>query len=341
MSGNRNRQNLSFQSECRSRVVKLKILPLHLNFSKLKVFQNIASYELQKPTVLTIGTFDGVHIGHKKIIERLTKNAEKHDLESVILTFFPHPRMVLQKDSDIKLLNTIEEKIELLEQSGLNSLIIHPFDKTFSELSAEEFVKQILIEKLNLKKIVIGYDHRFGKNRTAGIDELIVFGEKYGFEVEQISAQEIDEIAVSSTKIRKALDNGEIALTNSYLGYNYFFQATVVEGKKLGRTIGFPTANLKVSENYKLIPKTGVYIVEILLDNQKFKGMMNIGFNPTVNGNHQTIEVNILDFNQDIYGKNVQVSFLEKIRDEQKFASVDELKNQLEKDRETTQNYFI
>lgn len=307
----------------------------------MKVFQNISSYQPQKPTVLTIGTFDGVHIGHKKIIERLTKNAEKHDLESVILTFFPHPRMVLQKDSDIKLLNTIEEKIELLEQSGLNSLIIHPFDKTFSELSAEEFVKQILIEKLNLKKIVIGYDHRFGKNRTAGIDELIVFGEKYGFEVEQISAQEIDEIAVSSTKIRKALDNGEIALTNSYLGYNYFFQATVVEGKKLGRTIGFPTANLKVSENYKLIPKTGVYIVEILLDNQKFKGMMNIGFNPTVNGNHQTIEVNILDFNQDIYGKNVQVSFLEKIRDEQKFASVDELKNQLEKDRETTQNYFI
>ncbi len=307
----------------------------------MKVFQNISSYQPQKPTVLTIGTFDGVHIGHKKIIERLTKNAEKHDLESVILTFFPHPRMVLQKDSDIKLLNTIEEKIELLEQSGLNSLIIHPFDKTFSELSAEEFVKQILIEKLNLKKIVIGYDHRFGKNRTAGIDELIVFGEKYGFEVEQISAQEIDEIAVSSTKIRKALDNGEIALTNSYLGYNYFFQATVVEGKKLGRTIGFPTANLKVSENYKLIPKTGVYIVEILLDNQKFKGMMNIGFNPTVNGNHQTIEVNILDFNQDIYGKNVQVSFLEKIRDEQKFASVDEFKNQLEKDRETTQNYFI
>src|SRR5690554_1058419 len=252
---------------CTFAFIKIKII--------LNVFRNIALYESQKPTVLTIGTFDGVHIGHKKIIEKLTKNASTKDLESVILTFFPHPRMVLQKDSDIKLLNTLDEKIQLLEQSGLDALIIHPFDKTFSELSAEEFVKQILIDKLNLKKIVIGYDHRFGKNRTAGIDELIVFGKKYGFEVEQISAQEIDEVSISSTKIRKALDNGEIALANSYLGYDYFFNATVIQGKKLGRTIGFPTANLKVSETYKLIPETGVYIVEVLFDSQSFKGMMN------------------------------------------------------------------
>jgi len=307
----------------------------------LKVFRNISSYTPQKPIVLTIGTFDGVHIGHKKIIEKLTERAKKEDLESVILTFFPHPRMILQKDSDIKLLNTIDEKIELLEKSGLNSLIIHPFDKTFSELSAEEFVTQILIEKLHLKKIVIGYDHRFGKNRTAGINELVVFGEKYGFEVEQISVQEIDEISVSSTKIRKALDNGEIALANSYLGYNYFFNGTVVEGKKLGRTIGFPTANLKISEDYKLIPKTGVYVVNVNINgNDNKMGMMNIGTNPTVNGNHQTIEVNILDFNEDIYGKNIRISFLEKIRDEQKFASVAELKNQLEKDKKTTLGYF-
>lgn len=307
----------------------------------MKVFNHISSYESKKPTVLTIGTFDGVHIGHKKIIERLTKNAEKHDLESVILTFFPHPRMVLQKDSGIKLLNTIDEKIELLNALGLDSLIIHPFDKTFSELSAEEFVKQILIEKLNLKKIVIGYDHRFGKNRTAGIDELIAFGEKYGFEVEQISVQEIDEISVSSTKIRKALDNGEIALANSFLGYDYLFNAVVVEGKKLGRTIGFPTANLKVSEDYKLIPKTGVYIVNTNINGNIKTGMMNIGTNPTVNGNHQTIEVHILDFDEDIYGKSIQVSFLEKIRDEQKFSSVEELKNQLEKDKKTTLDYFL
>ena len=306
----------------------------------MNVFRDISSYNPQKPTVLTIGTFDGVHIGHKKIIEKLTISGRKEDLESVILTFFPHPRMVLQKDTDIKLLNTIDEKIQLLEQSGLDTLIIHPFDKTFSELSAEEFVKQILIDKLNLKKIVIGYDHRFGKNRTAGIDELIVFGKNYGFEVEQISAQEIDEVSISSTKIRKALDNGEVALANSYLGYNYFFNAKVVEGKKLGRSIGFPTANLQVSEFYKLIPKTGVYIVEVLLDNKSFKGMMNIGFNPTVSGAHQTVEVNILDFNQDIYGKNIQVSLLEKIRDEQKFDSLEALKNQLANDKQTAENYF-
>lgn len=306
----------------------------------MNVFRDISSYNPQKPTVLTIGTFDGVHIGHKKIIEKLTKSASIENLESVILTFFPHPRMVLQKDSDLKLLNTIDEKIQLLEQSGLDTLIIHPFDKTFSELSAEEFVKQILIDKLNLKKIVIGYDHRFGKNRTAGIDELIVFGKKYGFEVEQISAQEIDEVSISSTKIRKALDNGEVALANSYLGYNYFFNATVIKGKQLGRTIGFPTANLQVSEEYKLIPKTGVYVVEVLLYNKSFKGMMNIGFNPTVSGAHQTVEVNILNFNQDIYGKNIQVSLLEKIRDEQKFDSLEALKNQLANDKQTTENYF-
>lgn len=307
----------------------------------LKVFRDISSYKPQHPTVLTIGTFDGVHVGHKKIIEKLTKSGRKEDLESVILTFFPHPRMVLQKDTQIKLLNTIDEKIQLLEQSGLDTLIIHPFDKTFSELSAEEFVKQILVDKLNLKKIVIGYDHRFGKNRTAGIDELIAFGKKYGFEVEQISAQEIDEVSISSTKIRKALDNGEIALANSYLGYDYFFNATVIQGKKLGRTIGFPTANLKISETYKLIPETGVYIVEVLFDSQSFKGMMNIGTNPTVNGAHQTIEVHILDFNQDIYEENIQVYVLEKIRDEQKFPSVEALKMQLTKDKQTTENYFL
>ena len=317
---------------CTFAVIKIKIV--------LNVFRDISSYKPQRPTVLTIGTFDGVHIGHKKIIEKLTTSGRKEDLESVILTFFPHPRMVLQKDTDIKLLNTIDEKIQLLEQSGLDTLIIHPFDKTFSELSAEEFVKQILIDKLNLKKIVIGYDHRFGKNRTAGIEELIVFGEKYGFEVEQISAQEIDEVSISSTKIRKALDNGEIALANSYLGYNYFFNAKVVEGKKLGRTIGFPTANLQVSEFYKLIPKTGVYIVEVMLDNKSFKGMMNIGLNPTVSGHYQTVEVNILDFNQDIYGKNIQISLLDKIREEQKFDSLETLKNQLTKDKQTTENYF-
>src|SRR5690606_30125403 len=227
--------------------------------------------------------------------------------------------------------------IFFLDTSIQSRYILFPYTTLFR---SEEFVKQILIDKLNLKKIVIGYDHRFGKNRTAGIEELIVFGAQYGFEVEQISAQEIDEISISSTKIRKALDNGEITLANSYLGYNYFFNATVIKGKQLGRTIGFPTANLQVSEEYKLIPKTGVYVVEVLLDNKSFKGMMNIGFNPTVNGAHQTVEVNILDFDEDIYGRNVQISLLEKIRDEQKFDSLEALKNQLAKDKTTTENYF-
>src|SRR5690606_3208451 len=199
------------------------------NFSKLKVFHNITTFESEKPTVLTIGTFDGVHIGHKKIIDRLISSALTEGLQSVVLTFFPHPRMVLQQNSEIKLLNTIEEKQQLLEQIGLDTLIIHPFDKSFSELSAEEFVKNILIEKLNIKKIIIGYDHRFGKNRSAGIEDLVIFGAKYGFEVEQIPAQEIEEVSVSSTKIRKALEEGNITLANSYLGYNYFFNASVVE----------------------------------------------------------------------------------------------------------------
>jgi riboflavin kinase/FMN adenylyltransferase len=310
------------------------------NFSKLKVFQNITTFQAEKPTVLTIGTFDGVHIGHKKIIDRLTKTAQSEGLESVVLTFFPHPRMVLQQNSDIKLLNTIEEKQQLLAQIGLDILIIHPFDKTFSELSAEEFVKDILIDKLHIKKIIIGYDHRFGKNRSAGIEDLIILGKKYDFEVEQIPAQEIDEVSVSSTKIRKALEEGHVTLANSYLGYNYFFNATVIQGKQLGRTIGFPTANLKVSEDYKLIPEIGVYVVEGVVEGQNLKGMMNIGFKPTVDGKNLSVEVHFFDFNQDIYGKSIQVSVVEKIREEQKFASVEELKMQLEKDKIFALNYF-
>jgi len=306
----------------------------------LKIFNNLSFYESIKPVVLTIGTFDGLHIGHQKIIKRLTKNAKKQNLQSVVLTFFPHPRMVLQKNTDLKLLNTIDEKIELFTKYELEVLVIHPFDKDFSELSAEEFVKNILIEKLNLKKIIIGYDHRFGKNRTAGIDELIAFGKKYHFEVEQIPAQEIDEISISSTKIRKALTDGDIYLANSFLGYDYFFDAKVVHGRKIGKTLGYPTANLEISEDYKLIPKTGIYIVKVLFDNQYFKGMMSIGTNPTVKGVNQTIEVNILDFDRDIYNKKIRIYFLEKIRDEQKFISIEELKTQMQKDKEITLRYF-
>jgi riboflavin kinase / FMN adenylyltransferase len=299
----------------------------------LKVFNSISSYVSQKRSIVTIGTFDGVHIGHKKIIEKIIEEAKKTDCESLILTFFPHPRMVLTHDSNIKLLNIIDEKIELLENLGLSNLIIHPFDETFSQLSAEEFVTKILVEKLKIKKIILGHDHRFGKNRSASIDDLTVFGKKYKFEVEQISAQEIDQVAISSTKIRTALVNGNIVLANQYLGYQYSFSGKVVKGKQLGRTIGFPTANIQIDEEYKLIPKNGVYIVKSFIDDKIHFGMMNIGTRPTVDGKNITIEVHFFDFDKDIYETSITVSVIERIRDEKKFASLEELKIQIEKDK--------
>ncbi len=253
----------------------------------------------------------------------------------MILTFFPHPRMVLQEQSEIRLLNTIDERIALLEKTGLDNLIVHPFDKAFSRLTAEEFVKNVLVDRLNIQKIVIGHDHRFGRNRTANIDDLIEFGEKYGFEVEQISAQEIEAVSVSSTKIRSALEEANINLANQYLGYPYFLTGFVRKGKQLGRTIGFPTANLKIEESYKLIPQKGVYIVSSKLGDKTVFGMMNIGVNPTVGGDSISIEVYFLDFDGDLYDQKIQVGLLQHIRSEEKFASVDLLKAQLERDKNT------
>ena len=269
------------------------------------------------------------------------KNAtQNNQYESLVLTFFPHPRMVLQQDSSIKLLNTIDEKATLLEKFGIDNLIIHPFDEVFSNLSAEEFVKNILVDKLNIHKIIIGHDHRFGKNRTADINDFILFGEKYKFEVEQINAKEIDEIAVSSTKIRKALLEANIKLANEYLGYSYFISGKVVEGKKIGRTIGFPTANIQINESYKLLPKNGVYVVSSKINNILYFGMMNIGKNPTLGDNEQSIEIHFFDINEDIYNKNLQISILEHIREEQKFNSLTELQAQLEKDKLFSLNYI-
>lgn len=253
--------------------------------------------------------------------------------ESLVLTFFPHPRMVLQQDSLIKLLNTIDEKANLLEKYGIDNLIIHPFDETFSNLSAEKFVKDVLVDKLNIHKIIIGHDHRFGKNRTADINDLIFFGKKYSFEVEQIGAEEINEISISSTKIRKALLDGNVKLANQYLGYSYFISGQVIEGKKIGRTIGFPTANIKINENYKLLPKNGVYIVSSTINNNLCFGMMNIGNNPTIGENEQTIEVHFFELNRNLYKENLEISILNYIRDEQKFNTIDELKIQLEHDK--------
>ncbi len=307
----------------------------HYKTVNLKIFHSINDFSSPKKTILTLGTFDGVHIGHKKILEKITQNTENEKYESLVLTFFPHPRMILQEESAIKLLNTITEKIDLLEKTGIENLVIHPFDESFSRLTAEEFVREILVEQFHIQKIIIGHDHRFGRNRTANIDDLIDFGKKYGFEVEQISAQEINEISVSSTKIRNALEEGDIVLANKYLGYEYFLTGTIIKGKQLGRTIGFPTANLKIEENYKLIPRNGVYIVSSIINNKTVFGMMNIGFNPTVNGENQTIEIHFFDFEADLYHQKITVSLLHRIRSEQKFDSVVLLKEQLEKD----QNY--
>lgn len=298
----------------------------------METFYTIDSYNKSK-SVITIGTFDGVHIGHKKILEKIIQNAKESDCKSVVLTFFPHPRMVLQEKSEIKLLNTIDEKIQLFEELGIDYLIIHPFDYKFSRLTAEEFVTTILIEKFNVQKIVIGYDHRFGRNRTANIYNLILFGQQYNFEVEQITAQEIDEIAISSTKIRVAILGGNISLANQYLGYEYSFSGTVVKGKQIGRTIGFPTANIQSKEDYKLIPKNGVYIVKSVIENQLVYGVMNIGNRPTVGGDSQTIEAHFLNFNLDIYNKNIKIVFVEFIREEVKFNSLDDLKIQINKDK--------
>ena len=300
----------------------------------MKVFQDINNFSSQKKTILTLGTFDGVHLGHQSILNKLKTATCSGIYESVVLTFFPHPRMVLSQDISIKLINTIKEKAQLLEGFGIDSLIVHPFDETFSKLSAEDFVKLILVEKLNIHKIIVGYDHRFGINRSANFDDLLAFGVKYNFEVEQISAQEIDDISISSTKIRKALLEGDIKKANDYLGYRFSFSGNVVDGKKNGRNIGFPTANIHVCESYKLIPKNGVYIVSSKINETIFYGMMNIGTNPTLGENEQTIEIYFFNFNFDIYSKEINVSVIEYIRDEQKFESLIALKTQLEKDKE-------
>lgn len=308
-------------------------------FHSINDFQTISGTSVKK-TILTLGTFDGVHFGHRKILEKVTQNTENGKYESLVLTFFPHPRMVLQEDSNIKLLNTIDEKIALLDQIGIQNLIIHPFDENFSRLTAEEFVKNILVDKFHIHKIIIGHDHRFGRNRTANIDDLKKFGEQYNFEVEEISAQEIKEVSVSSTKIRHALHEGNMALANEYLGYAYPLTGIIVKGRQLGRTIGFPTANLKLEENFKLIPKNGAYIVQSTINFKTVFGMMNIGFNPTVEGKNQSIEINYFDFNEDLYGQKITVSILKRIRDEEKFESVAHLKTQLAQDKNTALAYF-
>jgi riboflavin kinase / FMN adenylyltransferase len=306
----------------------------------LKIFHSISEFSSHKKTIVTIGTFDGVHLGHQKILDRLLSGAKTDDLASVVVTFLQHPRAVLNTNSDIKLLNTNNEKINLLEKKKIDNLIIQPFDNHFSELSGEEFVKNILVDQLHIQKIIIGYDHRFGKNRSSDIHDLIYFGKKYHFDVEQISAKEIDEISVSSTKIRNAILDGNIKLCNDYLGYHYTFSGTVIKGKQLGRTIGFPTANIQIDSSQKIIPKNGVYIIKASFEENTFNGIMNIGVKPTIDGKTFSIEVHLFDFNQDIYHKQIAVSILEFVRDETKFENMEALKYQINKDKEKALLHF-
>ncbi len=289
---------------------------------------------------MTIGTFDGVHFGHQKIIEKLVSEAKKEQKKSVLLTFFPHPRMVLQKDASIELINTINERANLLEKTGLDYLIIHPFSRAFSRTTALEFVRDILVNQLNISKLIIGYDHHFGKNREGNITQLTEYSYLYDFKVEEIPAQDIDDVSVSSTKIRRALHEGNLKTANDYLGYNFMLNGNVVNGKKLGGKIGYPTANIDIQEDYKLIPKTGVYVVKSSIDKEEVFGMMNIGNRPTVNGNHQTIEVHFFDFNKDLYHQNLTIELLYFLRDEQKFESLDLLIHQLKKDERIARDYI-
>ena len=305
----------------------------------MNVSHSITAFSTSKKTIVTLGTFDGVHLGHQSILKKLLEATENGVYESVVLTFYPHPRMVLQQEYSLQLLNSIEEKTVLFEQFGIDHLIIHPFDESFSKLSAEAFVQKILVDQLHIHKIIIGHDHRFGENRTANITDLIQFGKKYNFEVEQINAEAINKIAVSSTNIRTALDNGSIQLANRYLGYDYFFSGKVILGKQLGRTLGFPTANLILLEPYKLIPKEGAYIVYSALNNTRIFGMMNIGNNPTLGENERSIEVHFFDLNEDLYDSVLCISLLAFIRPEEKFSSVEALKTQLEKDRDFSKKY--
>lgn len=293
-------------------------------------FQHFST--IQKP-IVTTGTFDGVHVGHRKIIQRINDLARQTGGESVVITFHPHPRLVLfPDDNELKLLSTPDEKIQLLANAGVQHLIIIPFTKEFSRLTSHEWVKGYLVDMLHLHTLVIGYDHHFGRNREGGIDQLTQYSADYRFALEEISAQDMDDIKVSSTKIRQALATGDVKTASAFLTYPYTFTGKVVDGDKRGREIGYPTANLKIEDPLKLIPADGVYAVNVTVDNKKHRGMLNIGLRPTVDGKKHTIEVHIFDMDQYLYGKDLTVQLVARIRNEMKFNSLDDLRLQLDKD---------
>jgi riboflavin kinase/FMN adenylyltransferase len=300
----------------------------------MRVYNNIDEFTTVNNAVVTIGTFDGVHIGHRKIISGIKELAESTGGETVILTFFPHPRMILHpEDESIKLITTMAEKAELMERLGVDHLIITPFSRDFSNQSAESYIRDVLVNKIGTKKIVIGYDHRFGKDRQGGLEDLQRLGPVYGFDVVEIPEQDINEVAISSTRIRNALLSGDIHLANSFLGYPFFITGNVVRGDQIGRQLGYPTANIVVEEKYKLIPCDGIFAVTVIVARHTYKGMAYIGSRPTVNGLTRNIEVNIFDFNEEIYNQTIRMEFHHYIRGDVKFSSLDELKVQLAQDK--------
>lgn len=300
----------------------------------MKVYRSLDELPVIKNAIVTQGTYDGVHAAHKVILSRLKQIAKQRNGETVVMTFDPHPRMVLfPDDHGLKLLNTLDEKIEALEAEGIDHLVIIPFTKEFSRLTSLQFIRDIIVNKIGTKVLVIGYNHRFGKNREGSFEHLKEYAGLYGFEVEEIPEQDIDEVAVSSTRIRKALEMGDVALAAKYLGRFYTIQGTVKKGRQLGRTIGFPTANVQVSDPNKLIPADGVYAVKVFINNRTFLGMLNSGVRPTVDGTTHAVEVHLFDFNEDLYDKTIKIAFVDKLRDEKKFDGIDALTNQLQKDK--------
>ncbi|EHQ25363.1 bifunctional riboflavin kinase/FAD synthetase [Mucilaginibacter paludis] len=302
----------------------------------MKIYNSIDEFKLITNAVVTIGTFDGVHTGHRKIIAKLQELAQECGGETVILTFFPHPRMILNpEDQSLKMITTINEKAELLEGLGVDHLIVTPFSRDFSNLSALEYIHDILVAKIGIKKIVIGYDHRFGKDRKGGLEDLQRLSKIYDFEVIEIPEQDINDVAVSSTKIRTALLSDDISLANQFLSYPFFITGKVIRGDQIGRQIGYPTANILIEETYKLIPADGIFAVTVEVEGATYKGMAYIGHRPTINGMTRNIEVNIFDFDRDIYNQSIRMNFHYFVRSDIKFNSLDELKLQLAKDRES------
>ena len=306
----------------------------------MKTIHGIENFPASEGSIVTIGTFDGVHLGHQQILKQLIDTSQQSKLKSVLLTFFPHPRMVLQPDISMHLIQTIEEREKALRKTGLDYLVIHPFSEKFSRLSADDYVKQILVDKLNVRKVVVGYDHRFGRNRTASLEDMYNYADIYDFEVIEIDAKKIKSTAVSSTKIRKAIEEGDITLANSYLGDPFTLEGVVVHGDKRGRELSYPTANIELQNKHKIIPKQGVYLIQSDIDNQVVYGMMNIGTKPTFDTTNPSIEVHFFDWNGDLYDQTLQVKLLKWIRDEQKFDSVEELQAQIHADERYCRSYI-